>query len=174
MFLKIFTILFLTTAVHLSAATNLTSKYFVNTETLKVRVAPNAESLHSYSIYKNYTVSVHEIKNGWARISRYKTIKVNATLKKEAKWVSAEFITPIKRNTSLIKVLTYSDNYQIHENIFHDASQQLINNKTCTINDFKIMRGWVESPSNNIYFTYCGGFKKYDKVYLDVETGAIS
>ena len=92
MFIKILIILFALTATYLSAKTNSTSKYYVNTETLKVRVAPNAESFHSYSIYKNYKVSVYEMKNGWARISRYKQINSNSI--KEAKWVYSEFITP--------------------------------------------------------------------------------
>ncbi|MDQ7045892.1 MAG: hypothetical protein Q9M32_08270 [Sulfurimonas sp.] len=200
MFTKIFLFLFVLTIASSSAFAKSSQYYFVNTATLKVRVAPTTKSMHSYSIYKNYKVKVYEMKDGWARISRYKTNAVNGKFVKVAKWSYAKFLTQINeknytkkkqkkraakkkykkktkkvtKNTSLDKALAPSDNYDKYADIFTVASQKLIDKKECKIRDFKRMRGWVQSTPDNLYFTYCGGFRKTDKVYLNIVTGEVS
>lgn len=69
--------------------------HYVNTATLKVRNAPNSKAYHSYSIYKNHKVKVYEVQDSWARISSYKTSTKDGKLVKTAKWVHADFLTPL-------------------------------------------------------------------------------
>lgn len=73
----------------------------------------------------------------------------------------------------LKQALSYSDNYDKHASLFQSVSQKLIDKKRCKIRDFKRMRGWVESSPTNLYFTYCGGFRRSDKIYLNIATGEI-
>ena len=61
--------------------------HYVNTKTLKVRLAPESKSAHLYSIYKGHKVKVYEIKNSWARISEYT---------KAAQWVNKDYLTELE------------------------------------------------------------------------------
>ncbi|WP_415249566.1 SH3 domain-containing protein [Sulfurimonas sp.] len=78
--------------------------HYVNAQTLKVRVAPTSSSYHSYSIYKGHKLKVYEIKNGWARISNYKTITKNDESIKSAKWVYGDYLTAIKTEERNINI----------------------------------------------------------------------
>lgn len=195
MFSKIFLFFFFLTVTHVFAETTSTGKHYVNTNALKVRTAPTTKSTHTYNIYRGYKVRVYELQNGWARITRYKTSTEDGKFIKKARWVYAKFITSVnakkkrknrkssskktvKNKTSheeaLAKVLKPSDNYDKYAKIFQTASLKLIKEKRCRVNDFKKMRGWVEASPTTTYFTYCGGFKKTNKVYLNIQTGEIS
>lgn len=200
MFHKIFIFLSLFIFSSLVSASSVRGTYYVKADVLKVRNGPSTNYIHSYSIYNNYKVRVFEIKDGWARISRYKTTTSNGKFVKAAKWTFAKYLTKsdaktqikskkkkksIKKsskatktkkvnNTALIEAISPSDNYDKHAPLFLSASKKLIEEKRCKIYDFKRMRGWVESTPINRYFTYCGGFRRTNKIYLDILTGEIS
>lgn len=76
-------------------------------------------------------------------------------------------------DASLIKG---SDDYKIYKTQFSQAARQLINDGTCTEGDFQEIGGWMASTNRGqgMYFTYCGGMKIINKVYLDVNTGKTS
>ena len=67
-----------------------------------------------------------------------------------------------------------SDNYKIHKEIFITSAKTLLENGTCNLSELKDMGGWVKSQNHKnepIYFTYCGGMKIQNKIYLNVSTG---
>ncbi|MFA4836437.1 MAG: hypothetical protein WC749_10260 [Dehalococcoidia bacterium] len=69
-----------------------------------------------------------------------------------------------------------SDDYRIYKDPFAKAARALIDDATCTEDDFKEMGGWMASTNRGkgVYFTYCGGMKVNNKVYLDVTSGKTS
>lgn len=69
-----------------TAHTLASDTHYVNTKTLKVRLAPTSKSAHLYSLYKGHKVKVYEIKNSWARISEYT---------KTAQWVHEDYLTQL-------------------------------------------------------------------------------
>ncbi|WGA68610.1 hypothetical protein [Escherichia fergusonii] len=66
-----------------------------------------------------------------------------------------------------------SDDYRIYRKEFTSAARKLINEGMCAESDFKEIGGWMASSNKgeNIYFTYCGGMKNSNKIYLDVKSG---
>ena len=277
----------------LSAAVN-TTPYLVNTNALKVRLAPTKSATHSYSIYRNQKVNVYEIKNNWARLSPYKTTKRNGIVFEAAKWTYSKYLRKIsakipkkviikqevveekivqeepkvekkdtttctscaakKRkvireakaqreanavrearitrealrkalreakkamaekeakaakaaevlkkeneakaakkakiatqnllskqdnfqedtdNSELADIISKSDNFRKHAYVFMLAAEQLIENGVCTVQDFNRMRGWVATTPENTYFSYCGGYKRKNKIYIDAKTGVM-
>lgn len=66
-----------------------------------------------------------------------------------------------------------SDDYRIYRKEFTSAARKLINEGMCSESDFKEIGGWMASSNKgkNIYFTYCGGMKNSNKIYLDVKSG---
>ena len=197
---KIFLSLLLLTSSILYADLNGTGKYTVNSATLKVRLAPTTRSVHSYSIYKNQKVSVYEIQNNWARISKYTTTSVQGNVTRTAKWVYGKYITPLnsttstqkntykkpkktlkksvrkqpkKRNSRLTKAISGSDGFNKHSKVFIAVSEELIHKRVCKVSDFRKTRGWMELKADKMYFAYCGGFSKRNKLFLDINTSEV-
>lgn len=55
-------------------------------------------------------------------------------------------------------------------------AQELIAAGTCKASDFQEMGGWVKSSdrgSKPVYFTYCGGMRIQNRLYLNAATGEI-
>jgi hypothetical protein len=69
-----------------------------------------------------------------------------------------------------------SDDYRIYHNQFAKAARELIDNGTCTAGDFEEFGGWMSSPTQGkgMYFMYCGGMTKANRLYLDVRSGKVS
>lgn len=189
---KIVLFLFILTATNLFATALAKGKYYVNTKTLKVRMAPSTKAGHSYSMYKNQKVRVYEVKDNWARISKYKTTTVKGKFTKAAKWVFGKYLTQAKvrkqknrkksftkkrssykKNTKLTKAISGSDNYKKFSKTFQSVSQKLIENGTCKVSDFSKTRGWIDISRDDLYFAYCGGFSKKNKIYLNVKSGVL-
>ena len=189
---KIVLFLFILTATTLFANVQAKGRYYVNTKTLKVRMAPSTKARHSYSIYKNQKVRVYEVKDNWARISRYKTTTIKGKFTKAAKWVFGKYLTPTKvrkkknrkksstkkrssykKNTKLTQAISGSDNYKKHSKTFQSVSQKLLKEGRCKLSDFRKTRGWIELSRDDLYFTYCGGFSRKNKIYLNVKSGVL-
>ena len=191
---KIPLLLFILTATTLFADLQGKGKYYVNTKTLKVRMAPTTKSVHSYSVYQNQKVRVYEIKDNWARISKYKTTTVKGKFTKAAKWVFGKYITkskikkkkklkkkksPVKKQSSykndskLIQTISGSDNYKTFSKAFQSASKKLVHDGKCKISDFRKTRGWIDLSRDDLYFVYCGGFSRKNKIYLNVKSGVL-
>lgn len=76
--------------------------YYVIAETLNVRTDANAKADIAKKLLKNAKVEVIEIKNGWARVTKY--IETD-NAKKIALWVSAKYLSRKSINIKICKVL---------------------------------------------------------------------
>ncbi len=189
---KIFLSLFLFTSSLLASNLGL---YYVNADVLKIRLGPSSSYEHSYSMYHKQKTNVYEFKNSWARVSKSKSnskwayakflspVKVDKKTEtskkstpKKTKKTTKKKVTKAKKNkvdTRLLKYIAKSDNYEKHSKVFINVSQRLIANRVCKISDFRKTSGWMELSKDEMYFTYCGGFTKKDKIYINLVTNEI-
>jgi hypothetical protein len=157
-------------------------EYYVSANRLSVRLGPSPNATITNTLNRKQKVQVFEIKNGWGRISKYYNGAVQGKSGQVARWVSAKYLSTSKpkdsfsSNSPLEKAIKGSDNYALYRDNFIKLSQQLISQGRCSITDYKEMGGWLRSSSHNpkpIYFTYCGGFSKSNKVYINAKTGKV-
>jgi hypothetical protein len=85
---------------------------------------------------------------------------------------------PAKKATGDYTLIKDSDDYKLHKDTFAKTAQTLIEQKTCTAQDFREQGGWVKSVNpetrkKQIYFTYCGGLHMSNKIYLNAQTGKV-
>ena len=155
---------------------------YVISEDLNVRLSPSKYGKKTSVLLKSQRVDVYEIKDGWARITKYYDGYSEGVNGRVARWVFAKSLSNIKpkkkvikSNSPVAKVLEDSDDYEKYHASFISASEQLINNGTCTITDFKDQGGWARSTTRGkgVYFTYCGGMKLSNKVHVNVITGKV-
>jgi hypothetical protein len=76
----------------------------------------------------------------------------------------------------IAEAITGSDDYKKHKNNFVKSTKQLVQSGKCSISEFKDIGGWVKSEKYKkepIYFTYCGGMKLSNKIYVNALTGDI-
>ncbi|MBW1722536.1 MAG: SH3 domain-containing protein [Deltaproteobacteria bacterium] len=158
--------------------------YYVSSNKLNVRLAPNKNGKITNTLYKGQKVEVFEIKNGWARISRYYDGRREGVSGKVARWVFAKYLSvnriadnkTINNNSPIAMAIKSSDDFAKYQSVFINASERLIRSGQCTLEDFKEMGGWVRSTKhkpNPVYFTYCGGMNKSNRIYLNAATGKI-
>jgi len=175
-----FILLILCNVSYLSATATKQGNYYVITEKLNVRLAPHKNGKKTNILYKNQKVQVYEVLNGWARISYYYLSKKEGISYSIARWVSSKYLLKTKvktknnNNSLIVQALKGTDNFVKYQAIFISASEKLVKNKKCSISDFKEMGGWMRSSSKrNIYFTYCGGMSKSNRLYLNISTGKV-
>lgn len=79
-------------------------------------------------------------------------------------------------DTLIDSAISKSDDYEKYKPNFISTTKELIQDKKCSISELKNIGGWVKSQNhkyNPIYFTYCGGMKINNKIYLNASTGYI-
>jgi len=146
-------------------------------------------------------VEVFEEKDSWARITKpYSASCVNgfseyvksgnsACVSSNgisngvfAEWIPKKALTkerpadPGEGATGDDALVKSSDDYRLYRAQFSKAARELINKGACTAGDFEEVGGWMSSPSKGkeMYFMYCGGMTKANRLYLNVRTGVIS
>lgn len=67
--------------------------YYVTTLTLNVRLAPDANARITNKLHRQQLVEVYEVRNGWARISRYYDGEVEGLTGQVAEWVAARYLS---------------------------------------------------------------------------------
>lgn len=159
------------------------STYYVNTRSLKERLSPSLKGKVTNVIYSGQKVEVYENVDGWARVSKYYDGAVEGVSGQVARWVSlqhlsttrpAEPITAV--NSAVGEAIKKSDDYDLYQKVFEAATQQLIDSKQCNLEELKEYGGWVRSATQKpklIFFTYCGGSHRDNRIYLDAETGSV-
>ncbi len=177
-------VVFFTASTSYAAATS-PGNYYVTSEKLNVRLAANKKGKTTNTLYKRQKVEVFEVKDGWARISRYYGGAVEGASGSVARWVFAKYLSttpPTEEKTKNInspvaRAVKSSDDFSKYKSIFISASEKLINSGKCRLGDFKEMGGWMRSTNHKpkpVYFTYCGGMRKSNRVYLNTATGKTS
>jgi len=141
--------------------------------------------------------TILEEKASWARITKYydascvngfshyvdssnkKCVSSNG---KFSEWVSVKYLSsthpPDPAATASVNyaLVKSSDDFRIYKDAFAISADQLITSGKCSANDFREMGGWMKSSNHRskpIYFTYCGGMRSSNKVYLNSATGEI-
>jgi SH3 domain-containing protein len=156
--------------------------YYVTADRLNVRLAPNASGKATNSLFQRQKVTVFEVKDGWARISRYYDGSVEGVSGDVARWVSGKYLSSKRpaesdktdENSPIAVAIKSSDDFSKYRGVFVTASEQLIKSGTCNLGDFQEMGGWWRSTSSKpepVYFTYCGGMTKSNRVYVNTSTG---
>jgi hypothetical protein len=167
---------------HVLAEALAVGTYYVSANRLSVRLGPSTAATTTNTLSKKQKVKVYEVKSGWARISKYYNGVVEGKSAKVARWVFAQYLSSRKpeddfsSDTPLEKAIEGSNNYSLYRDNFIRLSEKLIDQGRCSVADYKEMGGWLRSSNHKpkpIYFTYCGGFSKGNKVYIDAESGAI-
>lgn len=155
---------------------------YVTSNKLNVRLAPNKSGTITNTLYKRQKVEVFEVKDEWARISIFYDVEVEGLSGEVARWVSTKYLSTdspeevqLKNVSSPIAaVLKSSDDFTKHQQVFVSASEKLVDSGKCALDDFKEIGGWWRSPKykpNPVYFTYCGGMHKDNRIYLNTATG---
>ena len=178
--LAIFLVLFAIAFAHAGATSP--GDYYVTSNKLNVRLAPNKQGKVTNTLYKREKVEVFEVKDSWARISRYYDGGIEGMSGSVARWVFAKYLSSNRpaeekvanRNSSVAKAIKSSDDFSKHQGVFVSVSEQLIKAGKCSLGDFKEMGGWWRSTNHKpkpIYFTYCGGMTKSNRIYLNASNG---
>ncbi len=158
--------------------------YYVSADRLSVRLGPDLNAKITNTLDKQQKVQVFEASNGWARISKYYDGSSENQKGKVARWVSSQYVSVNMPNddsvltaeSPLEKSIKDSDDYVKHRNIFLKVSKRLVNSGRCNVEDYKTNSGWTRSSNHKnkaVYFTYCGGFLKRNRIYIDAKNGSL-
>ncbi len=100
-----------------------------------------------------------------------------------AEWVRADDLTsvrpadPAETATAAEALISASDDFAQHRQAFVAAATKLIGDGTCTPEDFVEQGGFMKSVNSYkaepVYFTYCGGMTRANRIYVNAETGEI-
>lgn len=155
--------------------------YYVDLPKLGVREAPNEEAYIERVLYRGDKVHLYEKKAGWGRLTEYFVYQEGGP--EVAEWVPLSglveqppVITPEERKKTLSGYIEKSDDLLQFETVFIQKTDELLQNGTCSPDDFEELGGWVRSvkyQDRDVYFVYCGGMKQANKIYLNVQTGEI-
>lgn len=176
-FIAFFTILF----AHAEAISP--GDYYVTSNKLNVRLEPDKTGKITNTLYKRQKVEVFQVKDGWARISRYYDGGVEGVSGEVARWVFAKYLStnrPAEEqvsnlNSPVAKAIKSSDDFLKYQSVFVSASEKLIKYGKCSLGDFKEIGGWWRSTNHKpkpVYFTYCGGMTKSNRIYLNAANGS--
>lgn len=175
--------------------------YWVTSENLNRRTCPSAKCGIVGKYQFREAADVEEIQDGWARVSKYYNascvngrseyvdsgnsdcIEANGiTNGNFAEWVAVEHLSktrpadPAAGATGIAALIRGSDDFGRHQTAFVKATRALLVDGRCTEADFREIGGWMRSTNHAekpIYFTYCGGMKQVNKIYLDASSGRI-
>lgn len=176
--------------------------YWVQSERLARYTCPSEACGKVGELFFREKATIYEQKNGWARITQpYYASCVNNNSEfvdsgnracvadngivdeQFAEWVQLEFLSnvrpadPAAGATGDYALISGSNDYQNHKDAFAKAARDLISDGRCTERDFKDMGGWLKSTTTYadkpIYFTYCGGMSKQNRLYLNAKTGEV-
>ncbi|WP_158146169.1 hypothetical protein [Vibrio fluvialis] len=155
--------------------------YYVDLPKLGIREAPSEEAFVERLMYRGDKVHLYEKKDGWGRITQYFVYQEGGP--EVAEWVPLSglveqppVITPDERKKTLLGYIEKSDDLLQFETVFVQKTDELLNEGTCSPDDFEELGGWVRSvkyQDRDVYFVYCGGMKQANKIYLNVQTGEI-
>ena len=171
-------------------------RMYVTANRLKRRICPSTSCGVIGDLYKREGVTVHEEKDGWARISQFYTPCINGenTMVESgndscgpdngivdgqaATWVSMNYLTseqpedPAETATGYEKLVAGSTDFDLHRAAFASIAEKMIQNGTCDRAAFEEWGGFYNSDAEGegIYFIYCGEARRENRYYVDVNT----
>ena len=187
-FTFIFSIIFIVASGFVGAEEKQRHDYrYVTTEKLNVRLLPNKRGKITNVLYKRDRVQVFEVTDkGWVRVSRFYDGAKEGVSGRVARWVFGKYLSLVRppenkvpdvyKDNKLADALKISDDFSKHLKAFVEASSKLIASRKCTLEDFKKTGGWFRSVNYKpraVYFTYCGGMHRKNRIYIDATTGKV-
>jgi hypothetical protein len=164
-------------------------EYVVSADSLNIRLAASTSAKVKGKLSQGQKVEVLEVNNGWARISRYYDGSAEGLSGDVARWVFATHLSPIPAapppakprleikvdvNSPVYQAIQSSDDLALHQGIFVQVSEELVNSGQCKLSDFRDIGGWWRSAAHKpepVYYTYCGGATNEDRIYVNTDTG---
>lgn len=176
---------------------------WVSVDRLNRRTCPSERCGVVGRLFFREAASVLEVRDGWARISRYYSAscvngrseyvdsgdasctKANGVVDGEfAEWVAERLLVstrppdPAEGASGAEALIAGSDDFARHRTAFAQAAQRLIAERRCTEADFRNNGGWTKSVTTYrnqpVYFTYCGEEPIIaNRLYLNVSTGEV-
>lgn len=174
-------------------------QFWATADRVNRRTCPSTDCGIVGQLFFREGVAIHERKGGWARISKYYNASCRAGKSEYvdsgnasctasngirngqfAEWVSVSLLSEARPDDpgadakGFDRLVSGSDDYQTYKSAFVKAAKDLIDSGQCSAIDFREMGGWVKSSNQKtrpIYFTYCGGMTRSNRIYLNAETG---
>lgn len=141
--------------------------YFVKDKVLEERLGPQATASVTNKIYLQQKVEVYEIKNGFARVSKYYDGDVEGKQGQVARWVLAAGLSSTK--PALPAQPKFQDDSRIEKDaipvvgegglnkkdveILHKAANKYLNSGKCS----KVVMADKSVSKPNTYYINCGG-----------------
>lgn len=141
--------------------------YYVKEVALEERLAPSANGSITNRIYRKQKVEVFEIKDGWARVSKYYDGAVEGNTSQVARWVLASGLSssqpaelpqpPIQSDSRIAKDAIPKVGQQgLNEQdvrILYKGALKFLNSGKCS----RVEYGDKSTSKANTYFVNCGG-----------------
>lgn len=93
----------------------------------------------------------------------------------EGRWLTAlGEMDPTAHAAEMERLIGRSDDLAQRQEVFAQATTELVSEGVCTMGEFAEHGGWVRSTTHGtspVYFMYCGGATVADRLYLDASTG---
>ncbi|USD63948.1 hypothetical protein [Vibrio sp. SCSIO 43136] len=151
-------------------------QYFVQMPGQELRYSPDDDGAIAKTLDIGAQVEVFESKDGWSRVSEYYEYVDG----KMAHWIPNEKLEATLpedydqvRAMRLEGQIDESEDFMELRDIFMVETQKLIDSGRCDYDDFEVTKGWWKSTDyaqQPVYFTYCGGLERSDKIYLNVDS----
>ena len=152
------------TPAHLLADASTPGSYYVTAGTLNVRLAPSPKAKTTNKLYRQQRVDVFELKNGWARVSKFYDGRVESLRGQVARWVSAKHLStnrpadlaqPKLKEDSRITGLPTVGEHGLTERdvrILHRGAKHFVDSGKCQ----KVEYGDKSTSKRNTYYVNCG------------------
>jgi len=166
-------------------------EFVVSANSLNIRLASNTSAKVKGKLYRGQKVDVFEVSGGWARISRYYDGASEGFSGEVADWVFATHLSPgpvtplpaqapvkitVDVDSPVYEAIKSSDDLALHQVIFVQVSEQLVDTGQCKLSDFEDIGGWWRSAAHKlepVYYTYCGGTNNENRIYVNTATGEV-
>lgn len=155
--------------------------YYVDEATLPIRSKNDVNAFIEGTLYRGDAVHLLEKKNGWGRITEYFVYQENRPA--TAKWIPLDGLITKKpeisaneRRETILSYIDKSDDMGKYEETFINTTNDLLKQKRCKPDDFMETGGWVRSVNfskEDVYFVYCGGMKRVNKIYLNAQNAKV-
>ncbi|NLS12122.1 hypothetical protein HGP28_04340 [Vibrio sp. SM6] len=161
---------------------SLTGEYYVVERKVAVQSHPKKNSVTMGHLYLGQSVVVYEVEGAeFGRIADY--IVYQEGRDAVAEWVSLSALSrtlpqidEAEQLAILDGYLQQSDDLTRYREVFRKATSQLLSQAVCKPQDLETLSGWVRSvtfSSDPVYFVYCGGLRRTNKIYLNAYNGEL-
>jgi hypothetical protein len=157
-------IFLLVSTTGLAEATN-PGSYYVTAPTLNVRLAPNGSAKIANRLYRRSRVDVLEVRDSWARVSKYYDGRVEGLSGNVARWVSSNHLSkqrpadvaqpklPHDPRVSGLPKVGEGGLTEIDVAILHRGAKHFLDSGRCK----RIEYGDKSTSKPNTYYVNCGG-----------------